>query len=120
MPPRNMALPARKVAKHSVRKTSIGRLLDAEVPEVFVAQHSGHKNINSLNSYKAANSSKRYQMSNILSSVNDNTSSTSQVQEARNSVVEQSQVHHSNKIFSSSDGSSKLHVFWCNIFKLQF
>ena len=32
-----------KVTNHSVRKTSIGRLLDANTPETFVAQLSGHK-----------------------------------------------------------------------------
>lgn len=57
-----------KVANHSVRKTSIGRLLDANIPEVYVAQHSGHKNIDSLKSYKAANKTHRFEMSHILSS----------------------------------------------------
>lgn len=32
-----------KVANHSVRKTSIGHLLDGNVPETYVAQLSGHK-----------------------------------------------------------------------------
>ncbi|XP_015778743.1 PREDICTED: uncharacterized protein LOC107356652 [Acropora digitifera] len=31
-----------KVPNHSVRKTSIGRLLDANTPETFVAQLNGH------------------------------------------------------------------------------
>lgn len=44
-----------KVANHSVRKTSIGRLLDANAPETFVAQLSGHKSLQSLQSYKSAN-----------------------------------------------------------------
>ena len=47
-----------KVTNHSVRKTSISRLLDANMPENFVAQHSshlgGHKSTESLQSYKSA------------------------------------------------------------------
>ena len=58
---------AGKVANHSVRKTSIGRLLDANVPEIFVAQHSGHKSLESLQSYKTANKDQMFRMSNILS-----------------------------------------------------
>ena len=41
----------RKVANQSVRKTSIGRLLDANVPEIYARQHTGHKNVDSLQSY---------------------------------------------------------------------
>ena len=56
-----------KVANHSVRKTSIGRLLDANTPETFVAQLSGHENLQSLQSYKSANEHHQRQMSYILS-----------------------------------------------------
>ena len=42
-----------KLSNHSVRKTSISRLLDANTPEIFVAQLSGHKNLQSLQSYKS-------------------------------------------------------------------
>ena len=42
-----------KISNHSVRKTSISRLLDADVPENFVAQLSGHKQTESLQSYKS-------------------------------------------------------------------
>ena len=45
-----------RVTNHSVRKTSIGRLLDANTPETFLAQLSGHKNLQSLQLYKSANS----------------------------------------------------------------
>ena len=38
----------KKVSNHSVRKTSIGRLLEAAVQSNFVAQLSGHKNLKSL------------------------------------------------------------------------
>ena len=43
-----------KVTNYSVGKTSIGRLLDTNNPETFVAQLSGHKNLQSLQSYKSA------------------------------------------------------------------
>ncbi|CAH3039920.1 unnamed protein product, partial [Porites evermanni] len=41
----------KKVSNHSVRKTSVGRLLEADVQPNFVAQLSGHKNLKSLDSY---------------------------------------------------------------------
>ena len=41
----------KKVSNHSVRKTSVGRLLEAEVQPNFVAQLSIHKNLKSLDSY---------------------------------------------------------------------
>ena len=55
------------VSNHSVRKTSISRLLDANTPENFVAQLSGHKNTQSLQSYKSASEKHQRQMSHILS-----------------------------------------------------
>ena len=57
----------RKVANHSVRKTSISRLLDANCPEIFVAQHSGHKRLESLSHYKQASVAQQRQMSMIIS-----------------------------------------------------
>ncbi|CAH3124687.1 unnamed protein product [Pocillopora meandrina] len=39
---------------HTVRKTCISHLMDAEVPVNYVAQLSGHRNLKSLDSYKAA------------------------------------------------------------------
>jgi len=59
-----------KVTNHSVRKNSIGRLLDANTSETFVAQLSGHKNLQSLQSYKSANEHHHRQMSYILSGSN--------------------------------------------------
>ena len=59
-----------KVTNHSVRKTGIGRLLDANTPETFLAQPSGHKNLQSLQSYKSANEHHQRQMSYILSGSN--------------------------------------------------
>ena len=57
----------RRIANHSVRKTSIGRLLDKNVPESFVIQLSGHKRIESLSSYKAPSFSHQREMSKHLS-----------------------------------------------------
>ena len=54
------------VSNHSVRKTGIGRLLDAKVPEIYVAQHSGMKDPDSLISYKHANRDTQAEMSDIL------------------------------------------------------
>ncbi len=56
-----------KVSNHSVRKTTISRLLDANTPENFVAQLSGHKNTQSLQNYKSASEQHQRQMSMILS-----------------------------------------------------
>ena len=57
----------KKVTNHSVRKTCISRLLDADVPENFVAQLSGHKSTDSLQSYKSASSTHQRRMSLTLS-----------------------------------------------------
>jgi integrase len=44
------------ITNHSVRKTCISRLMAADIPENYVAQLSGHKNLKSLDSYKSASS----------------------------------------------------------------
>ena len=56
----------KKVTNHSVRKTCISRLLDAEVSENFVAQLSGHKSTESLQSYKSASAKHQKRMSLTL------------------------------------------------------
>ena len=60
----------KKVTNHSVRRTWISRLLDADVPENFVAQLSGHKNTKSLQSYKSASAKYQRRMSLTLSRAN--------------------------------------------------
>ena len=55
------------MSKHSVQKTSISRLLDANIPENFVAQLSGHKSTESLQSYKTAGEQHQKAMSLTLS-----------------------------------------------------
>ena len=51
---------------HAVRNTSIGGLLDADVPANYVAQLSGHKNLKSLDSYKSASLLHQRKMSLVL------------------------------------------------------
>ena len=67
---KNAGLPAqnKKISNHSVRRTSISRLLDAGVPENFVMQLiSGDKNLQSLSSYKSASITHQRHMSDTLS-----------------------------------------------------
>ena len=44
----------KKVSNHSVRKTSVGRFLEADVQPNFVAQLSGHKNLKSFDGHHSA------------------------------------------------------------------
>jgi len=60
-------LQGKRVTNHLVRKTCISRLLDADIPENFVAQLSGHKSTESLQSHKSASSTHRRKMSLTLS-----------------------------------------------------
>jgi len=60
-----------KLSNDSVRKKSISRQLDANTPVNFVAQLSGHKNTQSLQSYKSAREQQQRQMSYILSRTQD-------------------------------------------------
>ena len=52
-----------RVTNHSVRKTCISRLLDANVSNNFVAQLSGHRNLKSLDAYKSASYNHQQRMS---------------------------------------------------------
>ena len=58
------------VTYHSVRKTCISTVMDAEIPVNYVAQRSGHtgKNLKSLDSYKTASDDHQRKMSLLLSS----------------------------------------------------
>ena len=62
----NAGLPGR-VTNHSVAKTCISRLLDSDVPESYMAQLSGHRNLKSLDSYKSASIQHQRRMSLALS-----------------------------------------------------
>ena len=59
--------PSIRKNKAVVRKTSIGRLLDANFPENYVMQLGGHKNIQSLSANKSASLSHQRLMSDVLS-----------------------------------------------------
>ena len=59
---KNAGLPGR-VTNHLVQKTCISRLLDSDVPENYVAQLSGHRNLKSLDSYKLASIQHQRRMS---------------------------------------------------------
>ena len=75
----------RKLTNHTVRKTSIGRLLDGNFPENYVMQLSGHKNIQSLSAYKSASLSHQRQMSDTLSRQKEPANaSTSQINSGSN------------------------------------
>ena len=56
-----------RVTNHSVRKTCISRVLDANVSNKFVVQLSGHRNLKSLDAYKSASYEHQRQMSLALS-----------------------------------------------------
>ena len=60
-----------KISNHSGRKTSISRLLDANIHENFVAQLSGRKSTDSLKSYKTAGEAHQREMSLTLSRANN-------------------------------------------------
>ena len=62
----------KKVSNHSVRKTEITRLIDADTPQIFVSQLAGHKRLESLNSYYAASMKQQRRMSDILSAGDEN------------------------------------------------
>ncbi|CAB4010056.1 zinc finger MYM-type 2-like, partial [Paramuricea clavata] len=66
------------ITNHSVRKTCISRLMDADIPENYVAQLSGHKNLKSLDSYKSASTAHQRKMSFVLSRSGASSSATNQ------------------------------------------
>ena len=80
---KNVGLAAqnKKISNHSVRKTSISHLLDAGVPGNFVMQLSGHKNLQSLSSYKSASIAHRRHMSDTLSRGSMSNNGTTSVRE---------------------------------------
>ena len=76
----------KKFSNPSVRKTSIGRLLDANFPENYVMQLSGHKNVYSLSTYKLASVSHQCQMSDTLRGRKEPAASSSSHAQSRDSV----------------------------------
>ena len=72
---------------HTVRKTCISRLMDAEVSLNYVAQLSGHRNLRSLDSYKAASADHQRKMSLILSRSGQESIQTSTVSVYENTTL---------------------------------
>jgi hypothetical protein len=66
------------ITNHSVRKTCISGLMDANIPENYVAQLSGHKNLKSLDSYKSPSTAHQRKMSFVLSRSGASSSATNQ------------------------------------------
>ena len=55
-----------KVTNHSARKTMIQKLKDNNVPDTDIIQLSGHRNLQSLNSYNKLNEDRQERLSNLL------------------------------------------------------
>ena len=75
------------ISNHSVRKTCISRLMDADLPENYVAQLSGHKNLRSLDAYKLASQSHQRRMSMVLSRSTAINSGNSEIEAARKKQI---------------------------------
>lgn len=58
-----------KVANHSGRKTMIQKLKDAKVPDTEIMQVSGHRNIQSLNTYSHMSEGRQEEISHTLEGV---------------------------------------------------
>ena len=87
----------KKVANHSVRKTGIGRMLDSDLPETYVAQQEGMKCSDSLKSYKAPGKKHKLHISHILDRYTPSHSSSTTTK----SPTTQAMVHNSSKASSS-------------------
>jgi hypothetical protein len=59
--------PNKRITNHSARKYLVQKLRDNEVQSTDIMQISGHKNINSVNSYSSISENKQREISNILS-----------------------------------------------------
>ena len=89
------------ITNHSVRKTCISRLMDANIPENFVAQLSGHKDLKSLDSYESASTAHQRKMSLVLSRSAISTSATSSNESKQNTEAFKNNVEQ-NLAYSNS------------------
>jgi len=99
----------KRVTNHSVRKTCISRLLDADIPENFVAQLSGHKSTESRQSHKSANSTHRRKMWLTLSrdrSSSEKSTAVSSVEDLQMASCSSSQNTSSSAALNSMMNSS--------------
>ena len=81
----NLSSTIGKISNHSARKTSITKLLSNDVHPLIVSQLSGHKNIDSLNSYYVASKKQQEHMSTIL---NDSVSKQKLPVEVENAMMQ--------------------------------
>jgi hypothetical protein len=94
-----------KVANHSVRKTGIGRLLDSNLPDVYIAQQVGMKSTDSLKSYKAPNKEHRVEISSILSGEKQElpvSSKTTEINCSKTTEINLSQEISSSRMFEGA------------------
>jgi len=57
----------KKLVNHSTRKHLVQKLVDSNIPPNEIVQITGHKNINSLNTYSAISDKRQQQISAVLS-----------------------------------------------------
>ena len=85
-----------KISNHSARKTCISTLLNNNGNLLHVTQLSGHKNVDSLKSYHTASEQQQKQMSNMLNSHPDSSSSSTVSKHLfEGSAVTVNPIHHS-------------------------
>ena len=77
-----------KISNHSARKRTITNLLNQEINPLHVQQISGHKKLESLNSYHTASLSQQKKISNAISSSSDVSASASNSNQ--NEIIPQS------------------------------
>jgi hypothetical protein len=77
----------RKV-NHSVRKTAITTLVHAGIPPTLVQQHSGHKNLASINTYSTASLEQQKGMSDLLSNFSKGDTSDATAEEEFNNDLD--------------------------------
>ena len=65
-----------KISNHSARKTTVTNLLNNDINPLHVQQITGHKKLESLNSYNTASISQQRRISNVLSSSGSSGSSS--------------------------------------------
>lgn len=70
---------------HSARKTTVTALVHENIPDTRIMQLSGHKNVQSINTYSSASIEQQKEMSNILSKVGTG-------QTKSNNIVNQSNI----------------------------
>ena len=66
------AATGKKISNHSSRKTCVQKLKSAGVPRDKIMDVTGHRNIQSLNSYEGDNENQSRELSNIISGIKPN------------------------------------------------